>query len=65
MKLVDSAPQADIEAETVPDTGGVYCAMFTGLRYGICTPGIIAGITRGTKESMNPRRPGVYSLSKP
>jgi glycerol kinase len=54
MKLVDSAPQADIEAETVPDTGGVYIVpAFTGLGapyWDMYARGIIAGITRGTKR---------------
>ncbi|MGE5615216.1 MAG: glycerol kinase GlpK [Bacillota bacterium] len=54
MKLVESAPQADIEAETVPDTGGVYVVpAFTGLGapyWDMYARGIIAGITRGTKR---------------
>lgn len=54
MKLVGSAPQADIEAETVPDTGGVYIVpAFTGLGapyWDMYARGIIAGITRGTKR---------------
>lgn len=54
MKLVGSAPQADIEAGTVPDTGGVYIVpAFTGLGapyWDMYARGIIAGITRGTKR---------------
>lgn len=54
MKLVSSAPQADIEAETVPDTGGVYIVpAFTGLGapyWDMYARGIIIGITRGTKR---------------
>ena len=54
MKLIGSAPQADFEAEAVPDTGGVYVVpAFTGLGapyWDMFARGIIVGITRGTKR---------------
>lgn len=54
MKLVESAPQSDIDAEKVPDTGGVYVVpAFTGLGapyWDMYARGIIVGITRGTKR---------------
>lgn len=52
VKLVDSAPQSDVDAEKVPDTGGVYVVpAFTGLGapyWDMYARGIIVGITRGT-----------------
>lgn len=54
MKLIDCAHQADIEAETVEDTGGVYFVpAFTGLGapyWDMFARGLIIGITRGTKR---------------
>ncbi|MCG8502461.1 MAG: glycerol kinase GlpK [Firmicutes bacterium] len=54
MKLVESAPQSDVEAEKVPDTGGVYMVpAFTGLGapyWDMYARGTIMGITRGTKR---------------
>jgi glycerol kinase len=54
MKLIDSAHQADLEAETVEDTGGVYVVpAFTGLGapyWDMFARGLIIGITRGTKR---------------
>lgn len=54
MKLVESAPQADLLAETVPDTGGVYIVpAFTGLGapyWDMYARGTIVGITRGTRR---------------
>lgn len=52
LKLVESAPQADIEAERVEDTGGVFVVpAFTGLGapyWDMFARGVIVGITRGT-----------------
>lgn len=52
LKLIDSAPQSDIDAEKVTDTGGVYVVpAFTGLGAPYWDPyarGTIIGITRGT-----------------
>jgi len=54
MKLIGSAPEADFEAESVPNTGGVYIVpAFTGLGapyWDMYARGIIVGITRGTKR---------------
>lgn len=54
MKLVDSAAQSDIEAESVKDSGGVYVVpAFTGLGapyWDMYARGTIVGITRGTKR---------------
>ena len=54
MKLIESAPQSDIIAEKVPDTGGVYVVpAFTGLGapyWDMYARGIIVGITRGTTK---------------
>lgn len=54
MRLIDSAPQADMEAETVPDTGGVYLVpAFTGLGapyWDMYARGTIVGMTRGTRR---------------
>lgn len=54
MKLIDCAHQADIEAETVEDTGGVYFVpAFTGLGapyWDMFARGMIIGITRGTRR---------------
>lgn len=54
MKMIGSAPEADFEAEGVPDTGGVYVVpAFTGLGapyWDMYARGIIIGITRGTKR---------------
>lgn len=54
MKLIESAPQSDIEAEKVPDTCGVYVVpAFTGLGapyWDMYARGAITGITRGTRR---------------
>lgn len=54
IKLIGSAPEADFEAEGVPDSGGVYIVpAFTGLGapyWDMYARGIIVGITRGTKR---------------
>lgn len=54
MRLIDSAPQADIEAEKIPDTGGVYLVpAFTGLGapyWDMYARGTIVGLTRGTRR---------------
>lgn len=54
LKLVESAPQSDIDAEKVPDTGGVYVVpAFTGLGapyWDMYARGTIVGITRGTSR---------------
>jgi len=54
LKIIDSAPQADIDAEKVTDTDGVYIVpAFTGLGAPYWDPyarGLIIGITRGTKR---------------
>lgn len=52
--IIDSAPQSDIEAEKVPDTGGVYVVpAFTGLGapyWDMYARGIIIGLTRGSTK---------------
>ncbi len=52
--IIDSAPQANEMAESVPDTGGVYAVpAFTGLGapyWDMYARGTIAGITRGTRR---------------
>lgn len=54
LKIIDSAPQSDILAQSVPDTGGVYVVpAFTGLgapHWDMYARGAILGITRGTKR---------------
>jgi glycerol kinase len=54
LKLIDSAPQSDIEAEKVPDTGGVYVVpAFTGLGapyWDMYARGTIVGLTRGIRR---------------
>lgn len=54
VKMVESAPQADIDAEKVPDTGGVFVVpAFTGLGapyWDMYARGTIVGITRGTNR---------------
>lgn len=54
LKLIDSAPQSDVEAEKVPDTAGVYVVpAFTGLGapyWDMYARGTIVGITRGTRR---------------
>lgn len=54
MKLIDSAPQADVIAGSVGDTGGVFVVpAFTGLGapyWDMYARGIITGLTRGTKR---------------
>lgn len=54
LKLIESAPQSDIIAEKVPDTGGVYVVpAFTGLGapyWDMYARGTIVGITRGTSK---------------
>lgn len=54
LKLVESAHQCDIEAETVSDTGGVFVVpAFTGLGapyWDMLARGTIVGITRGTRR---------------
>ena len=55
MELVDSAPECDRLAETVPDSGGVVVVpAFTGLGapyWDMYARGAILGITRGTKRA--------------
>lgn len=52
LKLIETAAQSDIEAEKVPDTGGVYVVpAFTGLGapyWDMYARGIMVGLTRGT-----------------
>ena len=52
--IIESAPQSDIEAEKVPDTGGVYIVpAFTGLGapyWDMYARGIIIGLTRGSTK---------------
>jgi len=52
--LISSAPQADVDAEKVEDTGGIYVVpAFTGLGapyWDMYARGIIIGITRGTRR---------------
>ncbi|MDR2484619.1 MAG: glycerol kinase GlpK [Treponema sp.] len=52
LRIVDSAPQSDIIAESVPDTGGVYVVpAFVGLGapyWDQYARGTVAGLTRGT-----------------
>lgn len=54
LKLIESAPQADMDAEKVADTGGVYVVpAFTGLGapyWDMYARGTIVGITRGTRR---------------
>ncbi len=54
MRLIGSAPEADFEAEAVPDTGGVYIVpAFTGLGapyWDMYARGTIVGLTRGTRR---------------
>ena len=54
LHLIDSAPQIDIDAEKVPDNGGVYVVpAFTGLGTPYWDPyarGLIIGLTRGTTK---------------
>lgn len=54
LKIIESAPQSDIEAEKVEDTGGVYLVpAFTGLGapyWDMYARGVIVGLTRGTKR---------------
>ncbi|MCX7711308.1 MAG: glycerol kinase GlpK [Clostridia bacterium] len=54
LKLVSSAQECDIEAEKVPDTGGVYVVpAFTGLGapyWDMYARGAIVGMTRGTNR---------------
>jgi len=54
LRIIDSAPQADIEAERVSDTGGVYLVpAFTGLGapyWDMYARGTLIGMTRGTKR---------------
>ncbi|HHV59599.1 MAG TPA: glycerol kinase GlpK [Clostridiaceae bacterium] len=54
MKLIESARQADEDAEKVPDTGGVYVVpAFTGLGapyWDMYARGAIVGLTRGSKR---------------
>ena len=54
MKMINTAHQGDIDAEKVPDTGGVFVVpAFTGLGapyWDMYARGIIVGITRGTKR---------------
>lgn len=52
--LIENAPQSELEAQKVPDTGGVYVVpAFTGLGapyWDMYARGIIVGITRGTRK---------------
>lgn len=52
LRLIESAPQSEIDAEKVSDTGGVYVVpAFTGLGapyWDMYARGVIIGITRGT-----------------
>ena len=54
VKLIDNAPQADIDAEKVSDTGGVYVVpAFTGLGapyWDMFARGTIVGLTRGSSK---------------
>lgn len=54
MKLIGSAQESNVEAEKVPDTGGVYVVpAFTGLGapyWDMYARGAIVGITRGTRK---------------
>ena len=54
LKLIGSASESDLLAETVPDTGGVFVVpAFTGLGapyWDMYARGTITGITRGTKK---------------
>lgn len=54
MRLIGSAPEADFEAEAVPNTGGVYIVpAFTGLGapyWDMYARGTIVGLTRGTRR---------------
>lgn len=54
LKIIETARQADIDAEKVDDTGGVYVVpAYTGLGAPYWDPyarGIIIGITRGTRR---------------
>ncbi len=53
--IIESAPQSDIEAEKVEDTGGVYVVpAFTGLGapfWDMYARGTIIGLTRGTNKA--------------
>ncbi len=55
MKLIDSAPECDTLAESVPDTGGVYLVpAFTGLGapyWDMYARGCVVGMTRGTSRA--------------
>lgn len=55
LKIVDSSPDADIAAVSVPDSGGVYFVpAFTGLGapyWDADARGLICGITRGTTRA--------------
>lgn len=54
MRLIDSAAESGMEAEKVPDTGGVYVVpAFTGLGapyWDMYARGAVVGITRGTNR---------------
>jgi glycerol kinase len=54
LRLIGSAPEADFEAEAVPNTGGVYIVpAFTGLGapyWDMYARGTIVGLTRGTRR---------------
>ncbi len=54
LNIIESAPQSDLEAEKVADTGGVYVVpAFTGLGapyWDMYARGVIIGITRGTSR---------------
>ena len=55
MKLIDSAPECDRLAESVPDAGGVYLVpAFTGLGapyWDMYARGCVVGMTRGTSRA--------------
>ena len=55
LHLIDSAPECDRLAETVPDNGGVYLvSAFTGLgapHWDMYARGTIVGLTRGTTRA--------------
>ena len=55
LRLIDSAPECDRLAETVPDNGGVYLvSAFTGLgapHWDMYARGTIVGLTRGTTRA--------------
>ncbi len=55
MNLIDSAPECDKLAESVPDTGGVYLVpAFTGLGapyWDMYARGCVVGMTRGTSRA--------------